>query len=197
MAAYLHLFASWHLICTICILHGFLHFTWFYALSFHHFGFLLFLASHFVVYLHYFPFKSTLPQTHLLYCPTYNMPKVLNPTVLIKELGGTQFWSYVSETKHLVCKLCSFSAKMNRKSILEKHMESLWHKNNVRLYIEGEKITQQLLTLTPMNTSSDNIFNIDLVKALVSANVPLHKIDGMKTFLEKYTKTGKSQARFP
>ena len=79
---------------------------------------------------------------------------------------------------------------MNRKSILEKHMESLWHKNNVRLYIEGEKTTQQLLTLTPMNTSSDNIFNIDLVKALVSANVPFHKIEneGMKTFLEKYTK---------
>jgi len=56
-------------------------------------------------------------------------------------------------------------------------MESLWYKNNVRLYIEGEKITQQLLTLAPMNTSSDNIFNIDLVKALVSANVPFHKIE--------------------
>ena len=88
---------------------------------------------------------------------------------------------------------------MNPKSILEKYVESLRHKNNVRLYIEGEKTTQQLLTLTPMNTSSDNIFNIDLVKALVSANVAFHKIEneGMKTFLEKYTKTGKSQARFP
>jgi len=58
-------------------------------------------------------------------------------------------------------------------------MESLWYKNNVRLYIEGEKITQQLLTLAPMNTSSDNIFNIDLVKALVFANVPLHKIENV------------------
>ena len=191
MAAFLHLFASWHLICTICILHGFFAFYMVLCIIFPPFWAFAFLVSHFVVYLHYFPFKSTLPQTHLLYCPTYNMPKVLNPTVLIKELGDTQFWSYVSETKHLVCKLCSFSAKM------EKHMESLWYKNNVRLYIEGEKITQQLLTLTSMNTSSDNIFNIDLVKALVSANVPLHKIDGMKTFLEKYTKTGKSQARFP
>jgi hypothetical protein len=38
---------------------------------------------------------------------------------------------------------------MNCKSILEKHVESLRHKNNVRLYIEGEKTTQQLLTLTP------------------------------------------------
>ena len=178
MAAYLHLFASWHLIRTICILHVFFAYFMVLCIIFLPFSIFAFSCVPFCCKFTLFSLpKHTSSSAHLLYCPTYNMPKVLNPTVLIKELGDTQFWSYVSETKHLVCKLCSFSAKMNCKSILEKHMESLWHKNNVRLYIEGEKITQQLLTLAPMNTSSDNIFNIDLVKALVSANVPFHKIE--------------------
>jgi len=66
MAAYLHLFASWQLICTICILHGFFAFYMVLCIIF---PFWVFLSSHFVVYLYYFPFKSTLPQTHLLYCP--------------------------------------------------------------------------------------------------------------------------------
>ena len=136
MAAYLHLFASWDLICTICILHGFSAYSMVLCIIFPPFWVFAFSCIPFCCKFTLFSLqKHTSSSAHLLYCPTYNMPKVLNPTVLIKELGGTQLWSYVSETKHLVCKLCSFSAK-----ILKKNMESLWQKNNVRLYIEGEKI---------------------------------------------------------
>ena len=52
------------------------------------------------------------------------------------------------------------------------------------------KATQQLLLLTPTSNSSDTIFKQDLVKALVSSNIPLYKVqkEEMKNFLEKYTK---------
>lgn len=120
------------------------------------------------------------------------MPKVVNPSTLIKELGGSQVWSYAPQSKHLVCKLCSFSAPTNRKSVLQQHVNCVRHKNNLRLFNEGEKRTQQLLTLTSTNNNnnSDNIFNTDLVKALVSANIPFLKIENkeMKDFLEKYMK---------
>ena len=117
------------------------------------------------------------------------MPKVLNPTVLIKELGCTQFWSYVSETKHLVCKVCSFSAKMNSKSILG---VSLAQEQREALYWGREDNSA-----APHPHPHEHQLWQHL--QYWSSQSPFHKIEneGMKTFLEKYTKTGKSQARFP
>ena len=110
--------------------------------------------------------------------------------MLIKERGGPKIWSYVPETKLLFCKLCCFSAKANRKSVLDQHANCTRHKNNLKLYENGEKATQRLLTLTPTSNNHDTTFNQDLVKALVSANIPLYKLQNeeMKDFLEKYTK---------
>jgi hypothetical protein len=120
----------------------------------------------------------------------FTMPKTVDPSVLIKELGGTKIWTYVPKTKYLLCKLCNFSAKANRKSVLEQHGQCARHKKNVELHNKGDKATQMLLNVIPSNNNSDSIFNTDLVRALVSANIPLAKINNeeFKNFLEKYTK---------
>uniref|UniRef100_A0A0K2U1B1 Putative LOC100569856 [Acyrthosiphon pisum] n=1 Tax=Lepeophtheirus salmonis TaxID=72036 RepID=A0A0K2U1B1_LEPSM len=115
------------------------------------------------------------------------MPKIVVPSVLIKELGGTKIWTYVPMTKSLLCKLCNFSAKASRKSVLDQHGQCARHKNNVELHIKGDKTTQKLFNV---NKYSDKIFNTDLARALMSANIPLAKIDNkeFKDFLVKYTK---------
>eukprot|EP00095_Tigriopus_kingsejongensis_P008543 maker-scaffold1255_size84902-snap-gene-0.17 protein:Tk08543 transcript:maker-scaffold1255_size84902-snap-gene-0.17-mRNA-1 annotation:"PREDICTED: uncharacterized protein LOC100901520" len=81
-----------------------------------------------------------------------------------------------------------FSPKVNRKSLLDQHEDSNRHKNNLKLHNDGEKATQQLLSLTPASNRCDTIFNRDLVKAVVSANIPLYKIQKEEMNLEKYTK---------
>ncbi len=120
------------------------------------------------------------------------MPRVVEATTLIKELGGPKIWSCVPQNKNLMSKLGTFSAKVNRKSVLEQHVRSYRHKNNVKLYYEGEKATQMILSLNPGSSSngSDSIFNSDLVKALVSADIRLYKIkqQEFRAFLEMNTK---------
>ncbi|TRY68394.1 hypothetical protein TCAL_14265 [Tigriopus californicus] len=89
------------------------------------------------------------------------------------------------------CASSAPSAPRPKKScVLEKHEDSSRHKNNLRLHKEGIKTTLQFLFLTTISNSSDNIFNQDLVKALISDNIYLHKIQNteMKTLLEAYSK---------
>ena len=119
------------------------------------------------------------------------MPKVVDPGKLIKELGGSNYWTYIPEKKMLVCRLCNFTASVQRRSVLDMHVKSNRHKKHVKLYEEGEKKTQQTLTLgkTSSNTS-DKAFVTDLTMALVTANIPLAKVEreAFVRFLETYTK---------
>ena len=140
-----------------------------------------------------FVYKHPLTSTNFKFKANYeifNMPKVVIPTSLIKELGGSKVWRFVPENKHLICKLCSFSGLFNRKSVMEKHVQSARHQHNLRLYNDGNKSTQQLLNVSRTSNRGDKEFNMDLAKAIVSANIAFHKLENeeFKDFLEKYTK---------
>ena len=140
-----------------------------------------------------FVYKLPLASTNFKFKANYeifNMPKVVIPTSLIKELGGTKVWRFVPENKHLIRKLCNFSGLFNRKSVMEKHVQSARHQHNLRLYNDGNKSTQQLLNISRTSNRGDEEFNLDLAKALVSANIAFHKLgnEEFKDFLEKYTK---------
>ena len=90
----------------------FLHIPWFCALSFHHFGFLLFLASHFVVNLHYFPFKSTLPQTHLLI--SYIALLTTCPRFWTQQSYQRTWWNSILELfNHLIMVFTTISKERN------------------------------------------------------------------------------------
>ncbi len=67
----------------------------------------------------------------------FTMPKTVGRSVLIKELSSTKIWTYVPETKYVLCKLCSFSAKADRKSVLEQHRQCTRHEKNVELHKEN------------------------------------------------------------
>ena len=100
------------------------------------------------------------------------MPKVVIPRSLIKEVGGAKVWRFVPENKHLICKLCSFSGLFNRKSVLEKHVQSARHQHNLRLYYDGNKSTQQLLNVSRTSNRGDEEFNLDLAKLQLGACPP-------------------------
>ena len=94
IAAYLHLFASWDLICTICILHGLSAYSMVLCIIFPPFWVFAFSCIPFCCKFTLFSLQkhtSSDSSAHLLYCPTYNMPKVLNPTVLSKNLVELNF----------------------------------------------------------------------------------------------------------
>ena len=55
-----------------------------------------------------FVYKHPLASTNFKFKANYeifNMPKVVIPTSLIKELCGAKVWRFVPENKHLICKL--------------------------------------------------------------------------------------------
>lgn len=118
------------------------------------------------------------------------MPKLTNPTNLIKDLGGTHVWCYNEANKNLFCKLCSFSGPIQRKSILISHTESKKHKKHVKLFEEGEKRVQRNLYFPPAIDNRESMFALDMTKALVASNIPLFKLEhpAFSSFLEKYTK---------
>ncbi len=113
------------------------------------------------------------------------MPKDITPEVLIKELGGAKFWSYIPGSKHLLTQ----ANYLNKKSVLVMHTQSKKHQNNVKLHEAGDRATHGMLNLTP-NINRDDTFTSDLMKALISSNIPFFKLEQeeLKNFLEKYTK---------
>ena len=64
----------------------------------------------------------------------------------------------------------------------------LRHQHNLRLYNYGNQSIQQLLKVSRTSNRGDREFNLDLAKALVSANIAFHKLENeeFKDLLEKY-----------
>ena len=163
MAAYLHLFASWQLICTICILHGFLHFTWFYALSFHFEFFfppiLLFIYIIFPSKAHFFRLISfiahrycTLGLHGVLAVPYLQHAHGFEPNIFYKSMNlvALNFEVMCLKPTTVAASMPKWTAKASLRSIWSLFgTRTMWGFN-----IEGEKTTQQLLTLTSRNTGA-------------------------------------------
>ncbi|KAE9521868.1 hypothetical protein AGLY_017750 [Aphis glycines] len=90
----------------------------------------------------------------------------------------------------LYCKMCEIKIKFEKKYNVSQHIKTDKHQKNVKRKNEqAQRKVQQLLT-NQNSVKSD--FNMDLCRAMVSANIPLNKLSDnvFRTFLEKYT--GKS-----
>lgn len=102
----------------------------------------------------------------------------------VKEFGKDVL---SSDGKVLFCKLCEVKVSANKRFLVIQHLktEKLDHAIN-RTKIREQSTVQLLIT---QNTNKKNDFNYDLAEALVSANIPLYKVNNLKfkVFLEKYT----------
>lgn len=99
---------------------------------------------------------------------------------------------YVDGIK-LFCRSCNVLINHDRKSTLDSHLESQKHKKAKNSLEESSIITRQTtLTGTCRQVITDNeMINLDLVKAMSEADIPLEKINKLKPFLSKYCKNGK------
>ena len=110
------------------------------------------------------------------------MPKVKQPDGIRIRNFIQQFGSDVlfSEMNDLKCKACNVNLNYSRKSNIASHLKTAKHIRNV----DGST------PVTNQNTdNSFSSFNLDLCHALVSANIPIWKLENTEfnTFLEKYT----------
>eukprot|EP00095_Tigriopus_kingsejongensis_P000492 snap_masked-scaffold233_size243130-processed-gene-1.17 protein:Tk00492 transcript:snap_masked-scaffold233_size243130-processed-gene-1.17-mRNA-1 annotation:"PREDICTED: uncharacterized protein LOC100902024" len=114
------------------------------------------------------------------------MPKETNPSALIAEFGGSKVWTYNATTKALFCQLCMITIDIKKKSSTKKHISTEKHKRGIERETKGEARQQQLLTSVVKRSS----FTTDLAKVMVSANIPLSKVENpdFRKFLEVYCK---------
>jgi hypothetical protein len=103
-------------------------------------------------------------------------------------------FKYVEENKNvfstdgkiLFCKACEKSVNGSRTYLVEQHLNTIKHKENVKR--KGNVGSQSLLFSSPQNQQMP-IYSQDLCDALVAADIPLWKLKNpiLCKFLEKYT----------
>lgn len=116
------------------------------------------------------------------------MPKVKQSVSSRLQNFVTEFGSNIFKTdgKILFCNVCEVKVNGDRRFVVTQHINTDKHKRIVK---KNENLPnteiQQLVTKNPKKC----LFSLDLCKALMSANIPLYKINHpqFKYFLEKYT----------
>ncbi len=101
-----------------------------------------------------------------------------------REFGSTIF---SADNNVLFCKVCEIPISAVRKSLVKQHVETSQHIRN----LDRSKATRpaKQATLSEVTPTDDKEYKSDLCKALISANIPLHKLSNpaFKTFLSKWT----------
>lgn len=116
----------------------------------------------------------------------------------VKATTGAKCRQYVSEFgdevfstdgKVILCKLCNKAIICERRSQVLQHLKTTIHESSAA---RAQKKSQQLIStaLSGVDTKSQkSAFSADLCEALVSADIPIFKVqhNAFKAFLEKYT----------
>jgi len=102
----------------------------------------------------------------------------------VKEFGEHIF---SSDGKVLFCKFCGVEVSGRKRFIVTQHLKTAKHEHTVnRRKIHELSTIQSLLT---QNTNKKSDFYSDAAQALLSANIPLYKVNHLKfkEVLKKYT----------
>ncbi|KAL4142778.1 hypothetical protein QTP88_005183 [Uroleucon formosanum] len=103
----------------------------------------------------------------------------------VSEFGKNVF---SIDTRVLFCKYCETKVDSERRSSVIQHLKTEKHLRSVERK-ENQKETKCQQLLTNDLPSKKSKFNLDLCKAMVSANIPLNKLSNtqFRTFLEVYS----------
>lgn len=112
------------------------------------------------------------------------MPKDINLQRYLREYGDV----FSTDGGILYCKVCSVKVNTEKKFTVTQHLKTNKHEMlAARRKVESKssEYTQQLFTAS----NKKSVFSNDLCKALMTANIPVHKISNteFRKFLEKYT----------
>eukprot|EP00096_Caligus_rogercresseyi_P004261 TRINITY_DN18457_c0_g1_i1.p1 TRINITY_DN18457_c0_g1~~TRINITY_DN18457_c0_g1_i1.p1 ORF type:complete len:488 (-),score=44.37 TRINITY_DN18457_c0_g1_i1:312-1775(-) len=121
------------------------------------------------------------------------MPKITDPTFLIREFGGASVWTYNPGTRHLFCKVCLTSCPTNRKSTISQHVTTRKHQEKLKLidFSAIPSCEDNLLASegVDMESSLDEaIFVKDLTRMMSSVDIPFFKseLPEFQLFFNKY-----------
>ena len=104
---------------------------------------------------------------------------------MIQEFGSNVLCVGSDDNSVLKCKPCNITLNYSRKSNIAAHIKTSKHIRNVG---GGSGNPENVQDHDPNNNSSES-FNLDLCHAMVSANIPIWKLENkaFRNFLEKYT----------
>lgn len=118
------------------------------------------------------------------------MPKEKSSLVAQMRSFVSEFGEQVFSTdgKILFCKPCGIKINCEKRFSVVQHVSTFKHNRSVKRHSDKKDLSQKLITQSAPTTKKST-FNFDLCKALLSANIPLKKINNVefKSFLEKYT----------
>lgn len=114
------------------------------------------------------------------------MPKVkgrnhLKLDDIVQEFGSDIF---VINSGKISCKLCKIDIQVKKKQCVVRHCNSNRHKEYIKFHR-----TKPVTSTSESYKDTNSMFYIDLCRMMVSANIPLNKLNNkeFREFLEKYT----------
>ncbi|KAF0764859.1 Uncharacterized protein FWK35_00006777 [Aphis craccivora] len=105
--------------------------------------------------------------------------------IFILEFGDNVF---STDERVLFCKICEIKVEYERRSSVIQHILTVKHVKMIKQKEMFNTRTQKMIT--QINTTKKSTLNMDLCKALLSANIPLNKLSNQvfRNFLELYTR---------
>jgi len=114
------------------------------------------------------------------------MPKAKSSHSILLNRYCKEFQCFSNDGQVLTCTLCAVSISCERRSQVLQHLQTASHCKAT----SNAKHKQQLLTNIVSSSNPANDFKYDLTKALISADIPFHKLanPSLKSFFETYCK---------
>lgn len=96
---------------------------------------------------------------------------------------------FLTDGTVLYCKIYEVKIDENRKCTVEQHVSRIKHTNRIEKIKINKEYNESKIQSLITDSSNKSPFNYDLCHALLSANIPFHKLQNVafKHFLEKYT----------
>jgi len=118
----------------------------------------------------------------LIFCTT---PK-LNANIFNKYVKQFAKDTFATDGTMLYCKICEVKVSAEKKFTVTQHIKTNKHERLLARQNKPAENKQQFIS-QPSNKKS--VFSHDLYKAMLCANIPLHKISNVqfRSFLENYT----------
>src|SRR6266498_826977 len=96
--------------------------------------------------------------------------------------------NFILQDKVLWCQFCNIKVDNEKKSILDKHLLTLKHKNNKNKNNSNLQIQRTIPSIVGSSLNEKKKINIEVIEAFTFADIPLEKIEKLKPFLLKYCK---------
>jgi len=105
------------------------------------------------------------------------MPKVPSFQKYLTEFGENVF---STDGNILFCKICETKVNGSKRFTVIQHLKTSKHEQLMNRQLNSNLKKQQLFTASASSNTKKSIFSKDLCKAMLCANIPLHKLTNIE-----------------